>query len=281
LASALVAVAIGLLAAVPGVAAAKAKYRTGTYSGKTSQHHVITVGADGRHVRGLDSVVFAFCLFPGDARHELHRVRPTKPISIRNARFSSSSVGLVDGGSATIKGTLSGSKASGSVSVSYTELELQGARQVLGACRGQMTWSAKWKKRSYPPNPPAPKPPAKRSAQFSGQNADGAAVSFQTSADGQTVSNIDATYSYSCISGATGTLHLTSGADGGPINAANGFFDYIKDVPVAGVTDAAHFKFSGNIASGGASATGTMQVSFITTGGDSCVGDNATWSAHA
>jgi hypothetical protein len=271
---------VGLLAGVPAGATAAAKYQTGTYKGQTNQSHLITVGADGREVRGLDTVVFAFCLFPGDARHELHRVRPTGVISIHSGKFAASNVPLFDGGSATIRGKLSASKGSGSIDVAYTELELQGATQVLGTCNGSLKWSARWKHRSYPPGPPKTKPPARPAATFTGHNADSQAVSFQTSASGAAVSHIATTYSYTCISGASGQLDFNSGSQDDAINPATGFFNYTADAPVAGLTDSAHFSFSGSIDSSGRAATGVMQVSFSTTGGDSCVGDNASWSAH-
>lgn len=270
----------GLVVGGPAVATAAAKYQTGTYKGRTSQSHAITLGADSHHVRGLDTVVFAFCVFPGDARHELHRVRPG-PVSIHGGKFSARKVALFDGGSATMSGKLDAAKGSGSITVAYTELELQGTTQVLGTCNGSLKWNAKWKQRSYPPNPPKQKPPAKPSATFTGHNADNAAVAFQTSSDGTQVSRIRTTYEYSCTSGASGQLDLNSGTHGFPINRANRFFSDTVDLAVPGLTNSAHFSFSGNFASSRSAASGRMQVSFSTTGGDSCVGDNASWSARA
>jgi hypothetical protein len=282
--------AVGLLTGVPAAGLAQARFQTGTYKGQTSQSYAITFGADGRHLRGLDTVVSAFCIYPGEALHELHRVRPNDVISIGNRRFSKH-VSLYDGGSAQITGRLKGLVASGSVKINY--LISQGSPTLgtyeVGSCTGQMTWTARWKKRSYPPNLPKVQPPATPGAGFTGQNADGVAVSFLTTADGTRVDNLDTHYNYSCLSGATGQLHLTDGSKE-LINGATGFFGFEADLPVTGLTNDAQFLFtgsfntqfdsSGHVRVPGSSATGSMQVSFSTTGGDSCLG-NAAWSAHA
>jgi hypothetical protein len=281
---------VGLLTGVPAAGLAKARFQTGTYKGRTSQSHAITFGADSRHLRGLDTVVFAFCIYPGEAHHELHRVRPNDVISIGNRKFSKN-VSLYDGGSAQITGKLKGPVASGSMKINY--LISQGSPTLgtyeVGSCTGHMTWTAKWKKRSYPPNLPKVQPPATPGASFTGQTADGDAVSFLTTADGKHVYNLDTHYNYSCLSGATGQLHMTDGSQE-PINDATGYFGFTADLPVTGLTDDAQFLFTGSFntqfdSSGhvhvpGSSATGSMQVSFSTTSGDSCLG-NAAWSAHA
>lgn len=282
--------AVGLLAGVPAAGLAKAKFQTGTYKGQTSQSYAVTFGADSRHLRGLDTVVFALCVYPGEAHHELHRVRPNDVISIGSRKFSKN-VSLYDGGSAQIAGQLKGSVASGSVKINY--LISKGSPTLgtyeVGSCTGHVTWTAEWKKRSYPPNLPKVQPPATPGASFTGQNADGVAVAFQTTGDGTHVYNLDTNYNYSCVSGASGQLHMTDGSQE-LINDATGYFGLEADLPVTGLTDDAHFIFSGSFntqfdSSGhvhvpGNSATGSMQVSFSTTGGDSCLG-NASWSAHA
>jgi hypothetical protein len=281
---------VGLLTSLPAAGLAKAKFQTGTYTGRTSQSHVITFGADGRHLRGLDTAVSAFCVYPGEAHHELHRVRPNNMLPIGSRKFSQN-VSLYDGGSAQITGKLTGPVASGSVKINY--LISQGSPTLgtyeVGSCTGRMTWTAKWKKHSYPPNPPKIQPPATPGASFTGQNADSVAVSFKTTADGKHVTKLDTNYNYSCVSGATGQLHMTDVSQE-LINAATGYFGFEADLPVSGVTDDAHFIFSGSFntkfdSSGhvrvpGHSASGSMQVSFSTTAGDSCLG-NAAWSAHA
>ena len=198
---------------------------------------------------------------------------------------------MYDGGSAQITGALKGPVASGSVKINY--LTSKGSPTLgtyeTGSCTGQMRWTAKWTQRSYPPKLPKLQPPATPHASFTGQSADGAAVSFQTTADGTHVYHLDAHYDYSCVSGATGQLHLTDGSKE-LINSATGYFDFEANLAVAGLTDQADFIFSGRFnaqfdSSGhvdvpGSSATGSMQVSFTATGGDSCLG-TAAWSAHA
>jgi hypothetical protein len=124
---------------VPGLAAAKPLYKTGTYKGTTSQGRPLTIGADRYHLRGVDTFVYAFCLFPDRGIHELHRVRSTKLIRISHGAFSVSDVPLLEGGTATIDGKLSAARTSGRMSVHYTETEYTSEGYKLGSCRGQFT----------------------------------------------------------------------------------------------------------------------------------------------
>src|SRR5207302_1190725 len=89
--------------------------------------------------------------------------------------------------------------------------------------------------------------PADANASFAGTDANGQAVSFDTSsANGERVLNVDAHFKYSCISGTTGAIHYTSGDLGSTINDATGYFGFTDDLAVSGLTHDAHFSFSGN-----------------------------------
>lgn len=126
--------AVVATAAVPAVAAFKA----GSYRGKTSQSRVLTFKVKGGKVTAFSAGVNMMCIQSGI---EFNAAIPPGAMKIRGGRFSYRGRDKIDSVNLTIKGTISGSGAKGTLKM--TDSRYNAADQSFDSCVGSATWTAK------------------------------------------------------------------------------------------------------------------------------------------
>ncbi len=260
---------------------ASAAHRVGTYRGRTQPgKHVMTIGFDGGHVHGLDTVVFANCLGSGGGS-EYHRTRSAKKIALAGSGQFSGTVPLFDGGKLKLRGKVSGSHAGGRGTVTYTRgvgNPFAGTYHLL-ACRGNFKWSAHWKHAGYPPAPKRPKPPKapiKPGVTYRGKDDLGQPVSLHAAKDGIHIDHLLATYDFRCDDGTTGVFSSFNTKSFGTKVSVLGDFNWSATV-ATNVSPHTTFQFDGQFTSR-TQVSGHVSVSFVSSTYGNCQGDQ-TWSA--
>jgi hypothetical protein len=120
---------------VPAASASAASYK-----GKTNQNRPVTFKLSGGKVKSFTGGVNLFCVGSGI---EFNAVIPPKPLKVKNGKFSYKGRDKIDSADIVIKGKISGSKASGSLSMQHTKYD--SSTRLFQPCSGKAKWSAKKK----------------------------------------------------------------------------------------------------------------------------------------
>lgn len=128
-------VAFALGGPVGAVAAATS---SGSFKGKTSQNRTVTFTVKAGKVTRFSAGVNMLC---GQSGLEFNAVIPPRALAVSRGRFSYSGRDRTDGTNITIKGTLAGARASGTIRM--TDSRYDASNQSFDACVGSARWTAR------------------------------------------------------------------------------------------------------------------------------------------